>query len=147
MPTIESVITCAAPACAAARGDVPVTVVRATQFHEFPAQVLVRNRRDGVAHIPGRRVRTVAARTVAQALVELAEAGPRGGAGEIAGPEEADLPALALAFAERRGLDVEVIADAVAGLPRALLPGPGARIAGPRFEEWLASADALALPV
>jgi len=132
---------------AALAGTVPASILRATQFHEFPAQILVRNRREGVAHIPDRRVRTVAARTVAQALVGLAEAGPRDGVGELAGPEEADLPALARAFAARRGLRVEVIAEEVAGMRAALLPGPGARIAGPRFEDWLASADALALPV
>jgi hypothetical protein len=133
---------------AAREGDVPATVLRATQFHEFPAQVLRRNRRDGIAHIPDRRVQTVAARTVAAVLVELLERRPRDRAEELAGPEEADLVPLARRFAERRGLRIDVVADENRRIPpRALLPGDGARIEGPSFDEWLEGEDALAIRI
>ena len=97
-----------------------------------------------------RPVRTVAARTVAEVLLEAAEAAPAGRAQELAGPQEADLVALAQAFVPHRGeaITVHPDADSVAGIPpRALLPEDGARIQGPTFEEWLVSDDAAALAV
>jgi MFS family permease len=105
----------------------------------------------GVAHVLDMRpVQTVAARTVAQALLELAEAVPVGRAPDLAGPRQAELVALARAFVQHRGEAITVYpdADSVAGIPpRALLPENGARIQGPTFEEWLASDDAAALTI
>jgi hypothetical protein len=89
-------------------------------------------------------------RTVAAVLVELAEGAPPGRAPDLAGPQEADLVALARRFVEYRGMSVTVHpdAEAVAGMPpRALIPDDGTRIEGPTFEEWLASDDAAALPL
>jgi hypothetical protein len=97
-----------------------------------------------------RPVQTVAARTVAEALLGVAEAAPAGRAPDLAGPQQADLVALARAFVQHRGEAITVHPDAesVAGVPPgALLPGDGARIQGPAFEEWLASDDAAALPI
>lgn len=126
-------------------GPIPSTVLRATQFHEFPAQ-LVSGARDGSeAPVLDLRVQTVAARTVADVLVEVAEGAPQGRAQDLAGPEKADLVALARRFVEHRGLSIRVRpdAEAVAGMPpEALIPGDKARIAGPTFEEWLSSEDA-----
>jgi uncharacterized protein YbjT (DUF2867 family) len=133
---------------AAASGSVPSTVLRATQFHEFPAQWIALTRRDSQASVLDLRVQTVAARTVGRVLVELAEGAPVGRAPDLAGPEEADLVTLARAFVERRGLGITVHPDAesVAGMPpRALLPEGGARIEGPTFDDWLEGEDAAAL--
>ena len=106
---------------------------------------------DSQAHVLDiRPVQTVAARTVGQALLDVAEAVPSGRAPDLAGPQEANLVDLARAFVERRSeaITVHPDADSVAGIPpRALLPGNGARIQGPTFEEWLASDDAAALTV
>jgi uncharacterized protein YbjT (DUF2867 family) len=133
---------------AALGGPLPATVLRATQFHEFPAQVLRRSRQGDVARIPNPRVQTVAARTVAAVLVELAEGPPRGLARDLAGPEESDLVTLARAFVERRGLQIDVVVDENGRMPaRALLPGDDARIEGPSFAEWLAGDDALAIRI
>ena len=135
---------------AVAAGPVPSTIMRATQFHELPAQLIARTRAGAEARVFDVRVRTVAARTVARVLVELAEGAPRGRAQDLAGPEEADLVALARRFVERRRLSLEVRADAqsVPGIPPgALLPFDDARIEGPTFEEWLESEDAAALPL
>jgi uncharacterized protein YbjT (DUF2867 family) len=129
-------------------GPLPATVLRATQFHEFPAQVLRRSRQGDVARISNPRVQTVAARTVAAVLVELAEGPPRGRARELAGPEESDLVTLARAFVERRGLRIEVVVDENDAMPaRVLLPGDRARLEGPSFAEWLAGEDALAIEI
>jgi uncharacterized protein YbjT (DUF2867 family) len=125
-------------------GPVPGTILRATQFHELPPRMLAARRENGVARFPRRRVQTVAARTVAAVLVELVEGPPRGQAGELAGPEASDLVTLARAFAERRGLEVEIVDEDDPAVPDgALLPGPGARLEGPSFGEWLWSEDAL----
>lgn len=133
---------------AAAEGPVSATVLRATQFHEFPAQLLAMTRSDGQARVFDVRTQTVAARTVAEVLLELAEGSPLGRAPDLAGPEQADLVALARAFVEHRGAAITVHPDTetAAGIPAgALLPENGARVRGPTFEEWLTSEDAAAL--
>jgi hypothetical protein len=48
-------------------------------------------------------VQTVAARTVAEVLLELAEGAPSGQATDLTGPQKADLVALARAFVQHRG--------------------------------------------
>lgn len=120
---------------AAAGGPVPGTVMRATQLHELPAQLIAITRHDSQAQVLNLRpVQTVAARTVGEVLVELAEAAPGGRVPDLAGPQQADLVGLARAFVERRGeaITVHPDADSVAGIPPgALLPESGAH-PGPR---------------
>ena len=62
------------------------TVLRATQFHEFPGQIASRIR-GPVVLMPRMRSATVAASDVADQLVLLAAADPQGRAPDIAGPE------------------------------------------------------------
>lgn len=125
--------------------------MRATQFHELPAQLIAITRHDSQAQVLDMRpVRTVAARTVGRALLDVAEAAPSGRAPDLAGPQESDLVTLAREFVEHRGEAITLYpdSDSVAGIPQgALLPDDGARIEGPTFEEWLVSDDAAALPV
>ena len=135
---------------ATATGPIPGTVLRATQFHQFPVQQIAATRSDSEARVFDVRVQTVAAGTVADVLLEIAEGAPLGRAPDLAGPQEANLVDLARAFVERRGLPITVHADAesVADFPpRALLPERGARIQGPTFEEWLTTDEAAALQV
>jgi uncharacterized protein YbjT (DUF2867 family) len=105
-----------------------------------------------VSYVPRMRTQLVAARTVAEALADLAT-GPESGlapgsAGapipEIAGPREESLVEAAALLAFRGGDPVRiegvpVPADFYGDLNEsgALLPGPGATLAGPTFEEWL----------
>jgi uncharacterized protein YbjT (DUF2867 family) len=134
---------------AAASGPVPSTVMRATQLHELPAQLIAITRHDSQASVLDLRpVQPVAARTVGEVLLGLAEGAPAGRAPDLAGPQQAELVDLARAFVARQGQAITVIpdADSVAGIPSgALLPENGARIQGPTFTEWLASDDAAAL--
>jgi uncharacterized protein YbjT (DUF2867 family) len=125
-------------------GPVPATVLRATQFHEFPAQMIRRNRQGAVARVPDLQVQTVAARTVGEALVDLAGQTPANTFLELAGPEEASLVALARAFARRWVPQISVEPAPSAGATVNRLPSPGARIAGPTFDAWLESEDAAA---
>jgi hypothetical protein len=64
----------------------------------------------------------------------------------------ADLADLGRAVAKRRGIPKRVVALTLPGgaakamRSGALTAGPGARIAGPTFEEWLAGEDVMAVP-
>ena len=53
-------------------GPVPVQVLRATQFHEFVAQLMAWGRQGDTIYLPRMRTQLVAARTAAEALAELA---------------------------------------------------------------------------
>src|SRR5690606_10511122 len=84
-------------------GDVPVTVLRATQFHEFADQNL-RRVAGPIALIPRMRMRPVASSEVADALVRLgvsAEDAPRE-IMELAGPEQLELVDLARRVSKAR---------------------------------------------
>ncbi|HVX22273.1 MAG TPA: NAD(P)H-binding protein [Acidimicrobiales bacterium] len=133
---------------AARAGPLPVTVVRATQFHEFPAQVVQRSRVGPVALVPHMRLQPVAARAVGQVLAEVAEQPAGGGTVEVAGPEVLDLVTMARTLARHRHRRLLVLPVPVPGAGKAMrtggqLPqGGGARIVGPTFGEWLATDDA-----
>jgi uncharacterized protein YbjT (DUF2867 family) len=128
-------------------GPLPATIVRATQFHEFPAQILQRVSLGPMALVPIMRIQPVAARSVGEILVEIA-AGPRQGTTvEIAGPEEENLVSLARGIVRQRRMRTVVVPLRVPGdAGKAMrtggqLPMAGARIVGPSFEEWLGGDD------
>jgi len=128
-------------------GPIPVRVLRAAQFHEFVPQLVEWGRRGDVYHVPEFRTQPVAARTVAEALAELAvDGGPE--YSEIAGPRAESLVELGKLLAAHRGDAARVERVIDPGDPDAelyasggALPGPGAMLAGPTFEEWLESAQ------
>ena len=90
-------------------GPIPVRILRATQFHEFVEQLMDWGRQGDVAYVWRMRTQLVAARTVAEALCELATENkpvPATGDGpiwEIAGPREESLVEVARRLAARRG--------------------------------------------
>ena len=129
-------------------GPIPVHVLRAAQFHEFVAQLVEWGTRGDVSYVPRMRTQLVAARAVAEALADLAT--ERGSAGapfsEVAGPREESLVEMAMLLAARRGhpAKIESVSDPAdpdreLNVNGTTLPGPGAILAGPTFEEWLAS--------
>jgi len=134
-------------------GPLPVRIVRAAQFHEFVEPLVGWTIQDGVARVPEFRTQLVAAGVVAEALAQAAEEREieNGRITEIAGPQETRLADAAAALFASRGDSIEireggggVLAedgdpDAVAYAEGAALPNPGAKLAGPSFEEWLAS--------
>jgi uncharacterized protein YbjT (DUF2867 family) len=125
-------------------GPIPARVLRAAQFHEFVEQLVQWGTRGDVSYVPKMRTQLVAARTVAEALADLAvdpEAAP-GPTLEVAGPREESLLEMAQLLVARRGnsLRVEAVSDPVDGdayQSGVLLPGPHARLGGPTFEQWL----------
>jgi uncharacterized protein YbjT (DUF2867 family) len=76
---------------AARRGPLPVSIVRATQFHEFPAQIRARTQMGPFAVVPRMKIQPIAARTVGEALVDVATNPTDAQIVEVAGPEAADL--------------------------------------------------------
>ena len=129
-------------------GPIPVSILRAAQFHEFVTQIVDWGRQGDVSYVPKMRTQLVAARTVAEALAELAtapEAEPNGSPmSEIAGPREERLVEKARLLAARDGDPAqieEVVNEADPDhdlyASGALLPGPDAQLAGPTFDEWL----------
>jgi uncharacterized protein YbjT (DUF2867 family) len=131
-------------------GPIPVRILRAAQFHEFVAQLVEWGSQGEVSYVPRMRTQLVAARTVAEALADLAT-GPESESSEapipeIAGPREESLVDVAMLLTARRGDPVRIEGVSDPADPDrdlyetgALLPGPGATLAGPTFEEWLDS--------
>lgn len=133
---------------AALAGPIPATIVRATQFHEFPVQILTRTRIGRLAVVPVMRVQPIAARSVGQVLVEVAVGAPSSTAVQIAGPEPEDLVVMARALVRRHKPAVRILALPVPGAAGkamrdgTLLPAPAVRTVGPSFTGWLATKDA-----
>src|SRR4051812_39505675 len=127
-------------------GPLPVRIVRAAQFHEFVGELVGWMTQDGVAYLPEMRTQLVAARVVAETLADAAEEPEiqNGRITEIAGPRAERLADVAAALFASRGDSVEIHEgrldddpDATAYAEGAVLPNPGAKLAGPTFEEWL----------
>jgi len=132
-------------------GPIPTRVLRATQFHEFVGQLLDWATEGEVGHVPDMRTQLVAARSVAEAAVNLVTgptwSGQEGPAAEIAGPRPEEFLDAATLLAAKRGAPVKVELappehDPYARADRdALLPGPGAILAGPTFASWLENVE------
>src|SRR3712207_892283 len=133
-------------------GSIPVRILRAAQFHEFVPLFLEWGRQGDVIYVPQMRTQLVAARTVAEALADLANGSapapetPAVPIPEIAGSREESLVDVARMLVARRGESVRVEAVSDPDDPEqalyaagALLPGPHAVLAGPTFEQWLDS--------
>ncbi|WP_091228209.1 SDR family oxidoreductase [Microbacterium sp. 3J1] len=131
---------------AVAAGDVPFTIARAAQFHEFAGQLLAQQR-GPVAVLPKLLMRPVAAREVGEHLVRVAEAGAVGRAQDLVGPRDevlVDVARRQLAFegARRRVLGVRLPGAYGRGLASgSLRGGPDALRAATTFDEWLRSED------
>jgi uncharacterized protein YbjT (DUF2867 family) len=124
-------------------GAIPARILRAAQFHEFVGQLVEWGRQGEVSYVPKMRTQLVAARTVAEALANLAvdhDSAP-GPVLEIAGPREESMVEAAKLLVARRGDPVRIEGATWADgyETGALLPGPSATLAGPTFEEWLAA--------
>jgi uncharacterized protein YbjT (DUF2867 family) len=135
-------------------GPIPAQILRAAQFHEFVEQLVDWGTQGDVAYVPAMRTQLVAARTVAEHLVELAAAplpettGHTGAAGarfpEVAGPCEERLADAARLLVARRGRPVRVEEVSDPANPDrdlfengGLLPARHAALTGPSYADWL----------
>ncbi len=133
-------------------GPVPVTILRAAQFHEFPAQMLAAGRKGPVAAVPRMLSQPVAARTVGEHLVRAAAERP-GGTVELAGPEVHEIPVLARRLLAARGVRARVVAVPIPGASGrairdgALLATDRTTLDGPAYDAWLSTDDASTVPL
>lgn len=124
---------------------VPWSLLRATQFHEFAEQSLGFAALGPVSLVPRMLSQPVAAREVAEALVDLAEAGPCGRVPDLAGPERLRVDAMAREVVRARGLRRRVVGVRLPGeAGRRMASGALCPTAdGPRgrttFAAWLAA--------
>ncbi len=125
-------------------GPVPVTVLRAAQFHEFALQMLTRFG-GPVAVVPAMLSQPVAAREVAAELVHLAGGEPRGMATELAGPEPLQMADLVRRVSREHGPRKWVLSFPLPGRAGSAMKSGGALPDGPglrgtqTFDQWLAA--------
>ena len=125
-----------------ADGNVPWTILRTTQFHEYAAMMF--HRTHAGAHVaPSGRVQPIAVHEVAAHLVDLAEQGPAGRATDLGGPREEDLADLVHRYAHAIGYRGPLpVVNTPGTMGRAfrsgaLLPRADALRGTQTFTEWL----------
>jgi len=130
---------------AVAAGPVPSSIVRATQFHDFPAMIAEWSVVDGEAVVPPLLLQPIAPADVAAVLVDVATAEPLAGTVEAAGPRTEDAVDMARRTFAVRGTQLPLRASwsgAALGTEFAgevLLPGADARITPTTFDAWLSA--------
>jgi len=125
------------------QGDVPWSIVRATQFHQLLDWVLGKSARFGV--VPSGRfcIAPVDPRVVAHVLADTVEEGPGGRVGEVCGPQAEPLSDLARTWLAANRRHAARVALPMGRRMRAslgaggLVPADGAIADGPSFAEWL----------
>jgi uncharacterized protein YbjT (DUF2867 family) len=125
-------------------GDVPWTLLRSTQFHEFVPLVVQAASAGPVVMVPKMFTAPVAASEVADALVAAAEAGPQGRVPDLGGPRTEQLAGLVRAYLHRTGRTGRKVLEAPLPGPMgkamrsgALIPAPGSAVGRQTFQEWL----------
>lgn len=118
-----------------------VRVLRATQFHEFPGQVLDRSRDGDRAGIMDMPTQPVDSAEVARQLVEMATDDGTGDV-DLAGPRRESLVDLVRRLVALRGEDiaVEAVPAAASMAGGSVLPGPDALTRGVDWETWARAA-------
>lgn len=130
---------------AIAESGIPFSILRATQFHSFPGEIL--GMLGGRLFVGGVKIQPIGVDDVATRLAELATGSPAGRVADIGGPEILDASDIltrlqAAGRAKRPVLSIQVpgktFAAFKAGHHLAGLPGYGTQT----FDEWLASGAA-----
>jgi uncharacterized protein YbjT (DUF2867 family) len=124
-------------------GQVPYTIVRATQFFEFLGAIAGPGGDGGEVRLPTAPMQPMAADDVAAAVAEIAVAEPANGTVEVAGPEALPIAEFVRRFLAATGDGRTVIADPEARYfgaaldDRGLTPEANPRLGPTRFEDWL----------
>jgi uncharacterized protein YbjT (DUF2867 family) len=126
-----------------ADGGVPFTIIRATQFFEFLGAIADSNTTDGTVRLPSAHLQPIAASDLAVAVADVVEGSPANAVVEVAGPEAIGLDELVRRVLTSTGDPRLVVTDE--SVPyfgayindASLTPGPSARIAPTRLDDWL----------
>ncbi|WP_236077460.1 SDR family oxidoreductase [Rhodococcus sp. P1Y] len=125
-------------------GDIPWTVLRATQFHEFAGQIYGQVKLGPFVVVPKMRSQPIAAREVAERLVDIAEGTPAGLVPDLGGPCEEQMVDMVRDYAATLPGKHWVLELPVPGAygqamrDGTLVPGPGADHGTQTFRDWLA---------
>lgn len=125
--------------------DVPWTILRATQFHEFASQIHGAIRLGPFVVVPRMVSEPVAAIEVAERVVDLAEGPPQGRVRDLGGPHREQMADMVRRWGAAAGRSGRVVAVPLPGaLGRAmrdgsLVTGPDADHGTTTFDQWLAS--------
>jgi uncharacterized protein YbjT (DUF2867 family) len=113
-------------------------IVRATQFHEFPGQLIDWYSNGVSVPVLDAPTQTVDTAEIAKVLLEVAT-GELSGDVDIAGPHADRLPDLVERLIEHRGLNLKVELEPTPESMRngSMLPGPGALLRGSDWATWL----------
>ncbi|MDQ1051436.1 SDR family oxidoreductase [Streptomyces sp. V4I2] len=126
-------------------GDLPWTVLRATQFFEFPEPLL--DNRSPVVLMPNMLTRPVAAQDVAERLVDHVTQAPAGMAREIAGPQQLGMVDMARRIVRAQGRHRIVVPVSLPGKVGKAMSGGGLLPHGDydegplTFDDYLASLE------
>jgi len=127
-------------------GPVPARIVRAAQFHEFVEALMEWGTQGEKTYVWAMDTQLVSARAAAEEVVTIAldEDTTDGPTWNVAGPRAERLVEVARLKAEHDGLQTTVEeapapADAELYANGGVLPGPGARLVGPTYSDWLAA--------
>ncbi|WP_415974667.1 SDR family oxidoreductase [Rhodococcus sp. 077-4] len=126
-------------------GTVPWTILRATQFHEFAAQIRSRASFGPLSVIPKMVSQPIAAREVAERLIDLAERPPAGRVADLGGPRRERMAEMVRGYARAigaRGIVLEVPIPGAYGRAMrdgSLVTSDDADHGTQTFEDWLAT--------
>ena len=126
-------------------GTIPYTILRATQFFEFLAEIAEAGAEGHKVRLTTGLSRPVAVDEVAATVAELATGAPVGGRVELGGPDTLSIDAWARRLFAATGDERTVVSDPRASYFGAelkggeLTPGDGARIGATDFDSWFAT--------
>jgi uncharacterized protein YbjT (DUF2867 family) len=130
-------------------GGIPWTLLRSTQFHEFVPMTVKAASAGPAVLVPKMFTQPIAANEVAIALVDAAEAGPRGRVPDLGGPRAEQLKDLVKAYLARSGQKKKRIIPLHVPGPMGkamrkggLIPAAGAAVGRQTFLEWLEAGGA-----
>ena len=124
-------------------GQVPYTIVRATQFFEFVGGIADSGTNGQTVRLPAALMQPIVSDDVAAALADIAAKPPANGMIELAGPEPIRMDDLVRRFLKAKGDPRQVTTDNQAGYfgtpvnDQSLTPGPRPRLGPTRFDDWL----------
>ncbi|MFF4364669.1 SDR family oxidoreductase [Streptomyces sp. NPDC001594] len=124
-----------------AAGEIPYSIVRATQFMEFMDAVMSWTADADTVRLPSTPIQPIAAKDVAASVAEVAVGAPLNGIRNIAGPEIFTLDELGRITLAHKGDPRTVVTDPTAGMFAVVqgdvLTDKGAHLAPTRYEDWL----------
>ncbi len=124
-------------------GGIPWSLLRSTQFHEFVPMTVRVASAGPLVLVPKMFTQPVAAREVAEALVNATEAGSKGRLPDLGGPRAEKLADLVRAYLQKTGKRKRVVQlNAPGSMGKAmrkgkLIPKAGAAVGRQTFQEWL----------